>query len=102
MEEGGSERAGVLGTGSVGEGGAKASRIFDRFTPKIPELTRALEEEGEKRPERRLMTHPGVGTLTALAFELVIGPPERFHCGKQIGSYVGLLPREESSGDRRD
>jgi transposase len=47
------------------------------------------------------MTHPGVGPLTALAFELVIGTPERFHCGKQIASYVGLAPSEESSGDRR-
>ncbi len=47
------------------------------------------------------MTHPGVGPLTALAFELVIGTPERFHCGKQIASYVGLVPSEESSGDRR-
>ena len=50
---------------------------------------------------RRLMTHPGVGPLTALAYELVIGTPERFHCGKQIASYVGLVPTEESSGDRR-
>ena len=56
----------------------------------------------EKRPAaRRLMTHPGVGPLTALAFELVIGTPERFQCGKQIASYVGLVPSEESSGDRR-
>ena len=47
------------------------------------------------------MTHPGVGVLTALAFELVIGTPDRFHCGKQIASYVGLVPSEESSGDRR-
>ena len=35
------------------------------------------------------------------AYELVIGTPERFHCGKQIASYVGLVPSEESSGDRR-
>ena len=76
--------------------------VFDQLTPKIQELTRALEEEVEKRPvTRRLMTHPGVGPLTALAFELVIGTPERFHCGKQIASYVGLVPSEESSGDRR-
>src|SRR5437870_7531010 len=47
------------------------------------------------------MTHPGVGPLTALAFELVIGTPKRFGCGKQIASYVGLVPLEESSGDRR-
>ncbi|PYX45742.1 MAG: IS110 family transposase, partial [Acidobacteria bacterium] len=76
--------------------------LLDQLTPKIQELTRALEEEVEKRPvTRRLMTHPGVGPLTALAFELVIGSPERFHCGKQIASYVGLVPSEESSGDRR-
>ena len=42
-----------------------------------------------------------VGVLTALAFELVIGTPERFGCGKQIASYVGLVPTEESSRDRR-
>jgi transposase len=31
----------------------------------------------------------------------VIGTPERFQCAKQIASYVGLVPSEESSGDRR-
>ena len=76
--------------------------VLDQLTPKIQELTRALEEEVEKRPvTRRLATHPGVGPLTALAFELVIGTPERFRCGKQIASYVGLVPSEESRGDRR-
>ena len=61
--------------------------VLDQLTPKVQELTRALEEEVEKRPvTRRLMTHPGVGPLTALAFELVIGTPERFPCGKQIAS----------------
>jgi transposase len=76
--------------------------VLDQLTPKIQELTRALEQEVEKRPvARRLRTHPGVGPLTALAFELVIGTPERFGCGKQIASYVGLVPSEESSGDRR-
>ena len=76
--------------------------LLDQLTPKIQELTRALEEEVEKRPVTRLlMTHPGVGPLTALAYELVIGTPERFHCGKQLASYIGLVPTEESSGDRR-
>ena len=76
--------------------------LLDQLTPKIQELTRALEAEVEKRPvARQLTSHPGVGALTALAFELLIGPPERFRCGKQIASYVGLVPWEESSGDRR-
>jgi transposase len=76
--------------------------LLDQLTPKIQELTLGLEEEVEKRPvTRRLMTHPGVGPLTALAYELVIGTPERFHCGKQIASYLGLVPEEKSSGERR-
>jgi transposase len=76
--------------------------LLDQLTPKIQELTRALEDEVEKRPvTRRLMTHPGVGPLTALAFELVIGTPERFSCGKRVASYVGLVPAEQSSGERR-
>ena len=76
--------------------------LLDHLTPQIQKLTQALEDEVEKRAvTRRLMTHPGVGPLTALAFELVIGTPNRFHCGKQIASYVGLVPTEASSGDRR-
>jgi transposase len=47
------------------------------------------------------MTHPGVGFLTALAFVLIIGTPERFRCGKQVGSYVGLIPSEDSSAGKQ-
>lgn len=47
------------------------------------------------------MTHPGVGPLTALAFVLIIGRAERFQCGKQIAAYLGLVPLEDSSGNRR-
>ena len=47
------------------------------------------------------MTHPGVGPLTALAFVLIIGRADRFQCGKQIASYLGLVPLEDSSGSRR-
>jgi transposase len=42
-----------------------------------------------------------VGSLTALAFVLIIGKAERFSCGKQLASYLGLVPLEESSGNRR-
>jgi len=76
--------------------------LLDRLTPKIHELNEKLEQMVARRPvTRQLSTHPGVGPLTALAFELVIGTPERFACAKQIASYVGLVPAEESSGDRR-
>ena len=76
--------------------------LLDRLTPTIAELTQAVEQEVEKCPEaQRLQTHPGVGALTALAFVLIIGRAERFQCGKQIASYLGLVPMEESSGQRR-
>ena len=55
----------------------------------------------ETGPCAAATTHPGVGPLTALAFELVIGTPEGFQCAKHIASYVGLVPAEESSSDRR-
>ena len=76
--------------------------LLDRMNPTIQELTAAVEQEAHRRPEvLLLMTHPGVGPLTALAFVLIIGTPERFRCGKQIGSYVGLIPCEDSSAGRQ-
>src|SRR5258708_16624986 len=47
------------------------------------------------------MTHPGVGPLTALAYVLIIGTPTRFQRGKQIGTYVGMIPSEDSSGGKQ-
>jgi transposase len=76
--------------------------LLDRMNPSIEELTAAIEREARKWPEvLRLMTHPGVGPITALAFVLIIGTPERFPCGKQIGSYVGLIPCEDSSAGQQ-
>jgi transposase len=76
--------------------------LLDRLTPTIAELSQAIEQEVEKCPvAQRLRTNPGVGSLTALAFVLIIGRADRFQCGKQVASYVGLVPLEESSGNRR-
>jgi transposase len=76
--------------------------LMDRLNPTITELTQTIEQEAEKCPEaQRLRTHPGVGALTALAFVLIIGQAERFQCGKQIACYLGLVPLEDSSGQRR-
>ena len=76
--------------------------LLDRLTPTIAELNQAIEEQAEKCPAaQRLMTHSGVGALTALAFVLIIGKAERFQCGKQVASYLGLVPLEKSSGNRR-
>jgi len=76
--------------------------LLDRMNPTIVELTAAVEREARKRPEAlRLMTHPGVGPLTALAYVLIIGTPTRFQRGKQIGTYVGMIPSEDSSAGKQ-
>ncbi len=76
--------------------------LLDRLNPTIAELSQAVEQEVEKCPEaQRLATHPGVGPLTAMAFVLIIGKAERFQCGKQVASYLGMVPLEDSSGNRR-
>ncbi len=77
-------------------------QLHDQLTARIDELSRAIEQQAKARPEvERLMSHPGVGPITALAFVLVLGSPDRFRCGKQVGSYLGLIPCEESSGGRQ-
>jgi transposase len=76
--------------------------LLDRLNPPIAELTQAIEAEVANYPAaQRLMPHPGVGALTALAFVLIIGETERFQCGKQIAAYVGLVPEENSGGESR-
>ena len=76
--------------------------LLHQLETSIGELDRAVAEEANTRVEaQRLMTHPGVGPVTALAFVLTLGPPNRFARGKQVASYFGLIPSENSSGGRQ-
>ena len=77
-------------------------QVLDSINPTIAKLTQAIEAAAEKCPTVGcLMTHPGVGALTGIAFVLIMGKADRFDCGKQIAAYLGLVPEEESSGERR-
>lgn len=48
---------------------------------------------------RRLMTIPGVGHLTALAFTAAVDDPARFRRSRDMGPYLGLVPRRYQSGE---
>jgi transposase len=48
---------------------------------------------------RRLMSIPGVGQLTALAFTAAVDDPGRFRRSRDIGAYLGLVPRRHQSGE---
>jgi transposase len=58
----------------------------------------AAEAAGKNEKTRLLMTQPGVGPIVSLAFVLTMGEVKRFPRGKQVTSYLGLIPREHSSG----
>jgi transposase len=63
-------------------------QLLDQLEASIAGLDRAVAEQANARIEaRRLMTHPGVGPVTALAFTLTMGPAERFPRGKQVASW---------------
>jgi transposase len=73
------------------------------MTPKINAYDRTIERLcKEDYPEtKQLMQVNGVGPITALAFVLVIGDPRRFKKGRSVGSYVGLVPRQDESGESK-
>jgi transposase len=74
------------------------SQLDERIIP----LDAAVEKAAFAHPPARLlMTQPGVGPVTALAFVLTLGEVNRFARGKQVASYLGLIPREHSSGGRQ-
>ncbi len=77
-------------------------RLLEQLSGWIRELDQRVEQEVARREDaQRLMTHPGVGPLTALGTVLVLGPVERFPDAKHVTSYVGLIPQEHSSGGRQ-
>ena len=81
---------------------AELLQLLGQLDGSIQELERAVEREAARNAAAALlMTHPGVGPVTSLAFVLTMGPSSRFQRGKQVGSYLGLNPSERSSGGRQ-
>jgi transposase len=74
-------------------------QVREMLNGQIDLLDRAVVEAAEKNEKARLlMTQPGVGPITSMAFVLTMGDVNRFQRGKQVASYLGLIPREYSSG----
>jgi len=76
--------------------------MYARFEPQIQQLNQqVLEQAGQRPAAGLLMTHPGVGPITALATDVFLGDAKRFRDGKAVASYIGIIPREHSSGGRQ-
>jgi len=77
-------------------------QLLDRLEPSITQLDQAVLAEAKLRDDAsRLMTHPGIGSVNALAFVLTVGSIARFRRSKQLVSYLGLNPSEHSSGGKQ-
>jgi transposase len=76
--------------------------LYVKFEMEIERLNQRVEQQACERPGAlRLMTHPGVGPITALATDVFLGDPLRFVDSKALASFVGIIPREYSSGGRQ-
>jgi transposase len=76
--------------------------LLAMLNQQVGKLDGAVQQSAAQHAQARLlMTQPGVGPNTALTFVLTIGDVSRFPRSKQIASYLGLIPREESSGGRQ-
>lgn len=74
-------------------------QTLDERIERLDQAAIAAAQQNERA--RLLMTQPGVGPITSLAFVLTIGDASRFARGKQVASYLGLIPREYSSGGKQ-
>ena len=91
--------------GDAGLGGERREdllQLLKELDGQIQPLDQAVKQAAEQhRQAQLLMTQPGVGPVTALAFVLTIGDVARFAGSKQLTSYLGLVPSEHSSGSKR-
>jgi transposase len=97
--------------------------IVDRSDERVPPLTRAclrllvtqlqlvnaqaLETDRQIKASarstevgRRLMEIPGVGPVLASAIVAAVADPGAFHCGRNLAAWIGLVPRQNSSGGK--
>jgi transposase len=75
---------------------------IENLNQKIKHAEGELETPAKTIPQvTRILTIPGVGVIVATAFVAFVGDVTRFPSGRHLASYLGLTPRERSSGGRR-
>lgn len=76
--------------------------LYETLAGEIKLLDEMLQKEADKdKNSQRLSTHPGVGTLTALALLHTLGDVKRFRRKEEVVAFAGLDPLDHSSGEKR-
>jgi transposase len=76
--------------------------LYQHLDTQVDRLEDRVTQAATQRPGATLLlTHPGVGPVTALATDVFLGDPSRFADSKALASYVGIIPSEYSSGARQ-
>ena len=79
---------------------AELLQLLDQLNPPIAELDRAVLEQAQRRADAvLLMTHPGIGPVTSLAFVLAIGPITRFPGGRRLRVTWEPIPAKNPAAD---
>ena len=74
---------------------------IEAMTVRIATSDRRIKDlAGQADMARRLQTMPGVGPMTALAVEAFAPPMESFKCGRDFAAWLGLVPKQHSSGGK--
>lgn len=76
--------------------------LFEELSVEINKLDNELEKEANKDERAKLLlTHSGIGKLTAMAIVHTLGDVRRFRKSEQVVAFVGLDPLDKSSGERK-
>lgn len=76
--------------------------LYRTLSTKIDELDERVQDQALQRSGAKLLlSHPGVGPVTALATDVFLGDPARFEDSKALTSYIGIIPGEYSTGGRQ-
>jgi len=75
---------------------------YEKLCEEIKKLDRKIEELAKNDEDvKRLMTIPGVGLITAMSFKTEIDDPKKFNKSRDVGAYLGMTPRQYSSGETK-
>ena len=76
--------------------------ILSTLDEQISQADEQLAEVAKREPLiKRLCLIPGIGPVTSITFVAILGEASRFSSAKQVRAYLGLVPKEESSGERQ-